>query len=297
MRRSYDGPPKCRLRPGKGASKLLANERFCGGTAAQLSVGGAPAQGNDARGGSIFTRPASTPQTVDVAPDPPVEDPTTRDRGRTRHNACCARARAALPSRRGSCPLHADSGGSAAPPRSGRVALPRGRQCRPALRRPVGTPADRGDARGRSQHSQGARAGAALGELALLTGSVRSAGAQAVRDSQLLEIARPSFDRLLESDPRFGHAIAVQFSHGSYKHPAASKNPEGGRASSPFSEHPVWLAARSCPARAAAAQNASTGAANLSDFMRYVNPRARRQFAEIVTAADTVRLEPQRTCE
>jgi len=52
--------------------------------------------------------------------------------------------------------------------------------------------------------------GAALGELALLTGSVRSAGAQAVRDSQLLEIARPSFDRLLERDPSFGHAIAVE---------------------------------------------------------------------------------------
>src|SRR4029079_17869971 len=52
--------------------------------------------------------------------------------------------------------------------------------------------------------------GAALGELALLTGTARSAGAQAVRDSQLLEIARPSFDRLLESDPMFGHAIAVE---------------------------------------------------------------------------------------
>ena len=52
--------------------------------------------------------------------------------------------------------------------------------------------------------------GAALGELALLTGSVRSAGVQAVRDSQLLEIASPSFDRLLESDPAFGQAIAIE---------------------------------------------------------------------------------------
>ena len=33
---------------------------------------------------------------------------------------------------------------------------------------------------------------------------------QAVRDSQLLEIARPSFDGLLESDPAFGHAIAIE---------------------------------------------------------------------------------------
>src|SRR3954451_6250590 len=52
--------------------------------------------------------------------------------------------------------------------------------------------------------------GAALGELALLTGSARSAGAQAVRDSQLLEIDRGSFDRLLGSDPAFGHAVAVE---------------------------------------------------------------------------------------
>jgi predicted acylesterase/phospholipase RssA/CRP-like cAMP-binding protein len=52
--------------------------------------------------------------------------------------------------------------------------------------------------------------GVALGELSLLTGSVRSAGAQAVRDSQLLEIARPTFDRLLESDPAFGQAVATE---------------------------------------------------------------------------------------
>ena len=52
--------------------------------------------------------------------------------------------------------------------------------------------------------------GVALGELALLTGSSRSAGAQAVRDSQLLEIARPTFDRLLETDPAFGHAVAIE---------------------------------------------------------------------------------------
>lgn len=52
--------------------------------------------------------------------------------------------------------------------------------------------------------------GAALGELALLTGSARSAGVQAVRDAQLLEIARPSFERLLEIDPTFGRAIATE---------------------------------------------------------------------------------------
>jgi NTE family protein len=52
--------------------------------------------------------------------------------------------------------------------------------------------------------------GVALGELALLTGSLRSAGAQAVRDSQLLEITRTSFDRLLERDPAFGHAVAIE---------------------------------------------------------------------------------------
>ena len=52
--------------------------------------------------------------------------------------------------------------------------------------------------------------GAALGELALLTGSVRSAGALAVRDCVLLEVGADPFRALLAADPAFGRALAVE---------------------------------------------------------------------------------------
>ena len=57
---------------------------------------------------------------------------------------------------------------------------------------------------------QGARAGAALGELALLTGSARSAGAQAVRDCELLEVGRSTVTALLDEDRGFARAVAVE---------------------------------------------------------------------------------------
>jgi predicted acylesterase/phospholipase RssA/CRP-like cAMP-binding protein len=52
--------------------------------------------------------------------------------------------------------------------------------------------------------------GAALGELALLTGSARSAGAQAARDCELMEVSREAFARLLEEEPGFARAVAVE---------------------------------------------------------------------------------------
>ena len=51
-------------------------------------------------------------------------------------------------------------------------------------------------------------AGAALGELGLLTGSARSAGVRAVRDSRLLEIDAEQFTRLVEQDGRFALSVA-----------------------------------------------------------------------------------------
>jgi NTE family protein len=51
-------------------------------------------------------------------------------------------------------------------------------------------------------------AGAALGELGLLTGSARSAGVRAVRDSRLLEIDAEQFTRLVEEDGRFALSVA-----------------------------------------------------------------------------------------
>jgi NTE family protein len=50
--------------------------------------------------------------------------------------------------------------------------------------------------------------GAALGELALLTGEARSASVRAVRDSELLELEAVRFDDVLATDPRLGLAVA-----------------------------------------------------------------------------------------
>jgi predicted acylesterase/phospholipase RssA/CRP-like cAMP-binding protein len=49
--------------------------------------------------------------------------------------------------------------------------------------------------------------GEILGELALLTGSPRSTGARARRDSQLVRLARDDFERLLHSHPGFAIAL------------------------------------------------------------------------------------------
>jgi predicted acylesterase/phospholipase RssA len=50
--------------------------------------------------------------------------------------------------------------------------------------------------------------GAAIGELALLTGAARSASVQALRDTTLLRLHRDSFVGLIERDPRFAAAVA-----------------------------------------------------------------------------------------
>jgi NTE family protein len=50
--------------------------------------------------------------------------------------------------------------------------------------------------------------GAAIGELALLTGAPRSASVQAVRDTTLLQLRRDRFVELMERDGRFAAAVA-----------------------------------------------------------------------------------------
>jgi NTE family protein len=50
--------------------------------------------------------------------------------------------------------------------------------------------------------------GAAIGELALLTGAARSASVQALRDTTLLRLHRGSFVELIERDARFAAAVA-----------------------------------------------------------------------------------------
>src|SRR5437763_5235701 len=49
--------------------------------------------------------------------------------------------------------------------------------------------------------------GAAVGELALITGEPRSASVRAVRDSVLVRIDRPAFEELLRQEPEFGLAL------------------------------------------------------------------------------------------
>lgn len=69
--------------------------------------------------------------------------------------------------------------------------------------------------------------GAALGELALLTGEVRSATVQAVRDSVLLELDGDTFRALLRQDTGFAtsvaRALALQLQASGGLHPPASR--------------------------------------------------------------------------
>ena len=76
--------------------------------------------------------------------------------------------------------------------------------------------------------------GAAIGELALLTGSVRSASVQAVRDSTLLQLGRGRFVELMERDPRFAAAVAREL--------AAQLQASGGLAAPPT--RPALIALR-----------------------------------------------------
>ena len=56
-------------------------------------------------------------------------------------------------------------------------------------------------------------AGAVIGELALMTGETRSAGARARRDARLLEVPRDAFAGLLESDPTASRTMLTQVAH------------------------------------------------------------------------------------
>ncbi len=64
---------------------------------------------------------------------------------------------------------------------------------------------------------------AALGELALLSGSPRAASVRAVRDSELLEVGGSAFAALLDEDPGLGRAVATEL--------ARQLQASGGRAS------------------------------------------------------------------
>jgi predicted acylesterase/phospholipase RssA len=76
--------------------------------------------------------------------------------------------------------------------------------------------------------------GAAIGELALLTGSPRSASVQAVRDTTLLQLRRDRFVELMEQDGRFAAAVAREL--------ASQLQASGGLAAPP--SRPVLFALR-----------------------------------------------------
>jgi predicted acylesterase/phospholipase RssA len=76
--------------------------------------------------------------------------------------------------------------------------------------------------------------GTAIGELALLTGTARSASVQAIRDSTLLQLGRGRFVELMERDPRFAAAVAREL--------ATQLQASGGLAAPP--SRPALLALR-----------------------------------------------------
>jgi predicted acylesterase/phospholipase RssA/CRP-like cAMP-binding protein len=76
--------------------------------------------------------------------------------------------------------------------------------------------------------------GAAIGELALLTGAPRSASVQAVRDTTLLQLRRNRFVELMERDGRFAAAVAREL--------AAQLQASGGLDAAPT--RPVLFALR-----------------------------------------------------
>jgi NTE family protein len=76
--------------------------------------------------------------------------------------------------------------------------------------------------------------GAAIGELALLTGAPRSASVQAVRDTTLLQLRRDRFAELMERDGRFAAAVAREL--------ASQLQASGGLAAPPT--RPVLFALR-----------------------------------------------------
>jgi NTE family protein len=98
--------------------------------------------------------------------------------------------------------------------------------------------------------------GAAIGELALLTGSARSASVQAVRDSTLLQLGRGRFVELMELDPGFAAAVAREL--------AAQLQASGGLAPPPT--RPALFALRRLDAGVPLAAVASSLARALSTY-------------------------------
>jgi predicted acylesterase/phospholipase RssA len=98
--------------------------------------------------------------------------------------------------------------------------------------------------------------GAAIGELALLTGAPRSASVQAVRDTTLLQLRRDRFVELMERDGRFAAAVAREL--------AAQLQASGGLDAPPT--RPVLLALRRLGPEVPLAEVASSLARALAPY-------------------------------
>jgi EmrB/QacA subfamily drug resistance transporter len=131
--------------------------------------------------------------------------------------------------------------------------------------------------------------GAVVGELALLTGEPRSAGARAHRDATLLELPRDAFEAVLDSDPRAARSLLVQMAEELRTTTASSTPPEP--------VPPRVVAVVGMHAGSAAADVASALLARLSTHLRTIDPgrldagglaRAEREHDRVVLVADGV---------
>ena len=98
--------------------------------------------------------------------------------------------------------------------------------------------------------------GAAIGELALLTGAPRSASVQAIRDTTLLQLRRDRFVELMERDGRFAAAVAREL--------ASQLQASGGLDAPPT--RPVLLALRRLGPEVPLAEVASSLARALAPY-------------------------------
>jgi EmrB/QacA subfamily drug resistance transporter len=129
--------------------------------------------------------------------------------------------------------------------------------------------------------------GAVVGELALLTGEPRSAGARAHRDATLLELPRSAFDAVLDADPAATRTLLVQMAQ-----QLRTSHVNGER---PESLVPRVVAVVGVHEGSAAADVAAVLLARLAPHLRAADPgrtdaaglaRAERELDRVVLVAD-----------
>ena len=132
--------------------------------------------------------------------------------------------------------------------------------------------------------------GAVVGELALLTGEPRSAGARAHRDATLLELPRVAFEAVLDSDPRATRTLLDQVA-------GQLRTSNGNGTNHPDPVVPRVVAVVGAHPGSAAAEVGAVLVAALSPRVRTVDPgrpdaaglaRAEREHDRVVLVTDGV---------